>query len=334
MSYIGFWSGEGRFTKNIVIVFSYLCVIIKNTMRILVTGGVGFIGHHLINKLRSLGHTCLALDNTKGCSSTLLKERIEVIDSPLCNITLGSDPLELNEYFSIHAPDAIIHLAGPSRQQQVDQDSSNDIIAGTLSLLQMARKYKIHRFVYISSSMVYGNFIGSITEDAPTNPLNTYGVLKLKSETIVKHYCKLFGITYNIIRPCSVYGVRDNLDRVVNKFFTAALHNKPLVINGKKETLDFTYVDDLTDGIILATLAKEHYNEIYNISRSQSRYLTDAADLIIKLVGQGSILIKDSEYTRGALDINKAMTKLGYVPKINIEEGFKKCYGWIKNTIG
>ena len=201
---------------------------------------------------------------------------------------------------------------------------------------EAAKKYNVKRFVYISSSMVYGNFINSVDENHPTNPTNLYGVLKLTGESLIKDYCRNTNIQYNIIRPSAVYGKRDIKNRVVNKFILAAINGTPLKVCGVNEKLDFTYVDDTVNGIVLATLNNEHFDKIYNITRAVSHTILDAAKIIVNIVGKGEIKIenKHTDYpSRSSLIINKATTELGYVPKTDIKEGFQKCYEWIKNTI-
>lgn len=312
-------------------------------MKILVTGGAGFIGHNVVAKLEQLGHQCIVIDNKTNYGIIpakkmfdLHKERKQYYKSPTYKIDLSRGSNKLEEIVSLFKPEIIIHLAGYPRQTFVSQNprlASDVMIGGTIDLLTCAKRYNVKRFVFISSSMVYGNFTEDIDENGPTNPVGSYGILKLAGERLVKDFCK--DIQYNIIRPSAVYGTRDINERVVNKFFLSALQDMPLLVRGKTEKLDFTFVDDVVDGIILASLNEIHFNKIYNITRSRSRTLLEAAELVVKIVGRGKIEItdKDSVYpSRSRLKIDKAK-ELGYTPKVDIEDGFKVCYEWIKNTV-
>ena len=295
-------------------------------MNVLVTGGAGFIGHHLILKLLAQGHECSFIDNrVTGATQQRARRELHLPNVPFSSHMIGDNMDCTDHYFRIYQPEAVIHLAGPASSRDMNEDSLASAGSEILELLLCAKKYKVKRFVYISSSMVYGNFSDSVTENSPTNPVSKYGQLKLACEDLVKSTCAFFNIEYNIIRPCSVYGIRDNVNRVVGKFFADAFNGKPLIVNGATETLDFTHVDDLTDGII-AVVTSKAYNETFNISRSRSRRLVDAAQLIISLVGNGSLKIENATYTRGKLNIDKAQEWLGFHPTIDIEQGFKECY--------
>lgn len=313
-------------------------------MKILVTGGAGFIGHNLVNKLESLGHECLIFDNltdygllsNEECTS-LFRERFQHFKSPICPVHLGKD--DVDKFVKDFQPEIIIHLAGYPGQQFIDvnpQAASDTMIGGTVSMLEAAKKYKVSRFVYVSSSMIYGNFTRDIDEASTGNPVNQYGIFKLAGEWLVKNYSKKTGLQYNIVRPSAVYGERSIKDKVINKFFLAAINDQPLEVKGADERLDFTYVDDVSNGLILAALHPRSFNRTYNITRSASRTLLEAAEVVVKIVGRGEIKVVDRDTNtprRGTLKIRRAMNDLGFFPKTDIEEGFQKCYEWIRNTV-
>ena len=296
--------------------------------------------------MEKLGNHCAIIDNLSnyGIIPTneilnLYNYRKKYYTAEVYNIDFGNFTNEIDLLIEKYKPDIIIHMAGFPRQEFVKTNpklASDVMIGGTIGLLEAAKKYNVKRFVYISSSMVYGNFINSVDENHPTNPTNLYGVLKLTGESLIKDYCRNTNIQYNIIRPSAVYGKRDIKNRVVNKFILAAINGTPLKVCGVNEKLDFTYVDDTVNGIVLATLNNEHFDKIYNITRAVSHTILDAAKIIVNIVGKGEIKIenKHTDYpSRSSLIINKATTELGYVPKTDIKEGFQKCYEWIKNTI-
>jgi len=152
--------------------------------------------------------------------------------------------------------------------------------------------------------------------------------MKLCAENLVCNYNRLYGLEYSIVRPSAVYGPYDIVDRVLSKFIVKAKTNEPMFINGDGLNLDFSYVDDVADGMILCATHENATNETFNITRGVSRSLLDAGNLIIKYTNSDSILdVKpnDGLYPkRGTLDISKAKELLGYNPKVDIEEGLKK----------
>jgi UDP-glucose 4-epimerase len=183
--------------------------------------------------------------------------------------------------------------------------------------------------------MVYGDFKDYVTEDAVCRPQGQYGILKLAGEWLVKDYTRKHGIEHTILRPSAVYGPLDVEDRVISKFLLTAMRNQTLKVNGRNETLDFTYVDDAANGFVDATLSAAAANGIYNITKSHSKTLLAAAELAVKLVGKGNIEVreKDADFpSRGALDITAARRDFGFDPKVDIDEGFEIYYDWLKNS--
>jgi nucleoside-diphosphate-sugar epimerase len=125
-------------------------------------------------------------------------------------------------------------------------------------------------------------------------------------------------------------------DRVVAKFMLSAMRNNTLRVNGASETLDFTYVDDAADGIVAAATRIMAKNNTYNITKSHSVTLLEAAEMIVKIVGKGTIEVKDKDAdfpSRGALNIDRARTILGYDPKVDVEQGFHEYYTWLANSV-
>jgi len=197
--------------------------------------------------------------------------------------------------------------------------------------------HKIKRFVYISSSMVYGDFESDVTEDAVCKPIGQYGIMKYMGEKLVEDYARQHGFEYVIIRPSAVYGELDVEDRVVSKFMLGAMRGETLKVKGAGEVLDFTYVEDAALGIVQATLSKNSANKIYNITRSAERQYTlkDAAELAISIAGQGKIEIQDRDLNfpkRGRLNIDRAINDFAYNPTVNVEEGFRRYYEWFKRS--
>jgi len=314
-------------------------------MKILVTGGLGLIGHNVVNKLESLGHEIVIVDNktTYGLIppdelSYLMLERIKKIKTTDIFSADITDYYALDEIINDDKPEVIIHLASFPRQKVVNVNpraGSKTMSEGLINLLELAKKHKVKRFVYISSSMVYGDFVDDVREDAICKPQGQYGIMKLAGEWLVKDYTRSSEIEHTIIRPSAVYGPLDVEDRVISKFILTALRNQTLKVNGANETLDFTYVDDAANGIVAATLSENAINKTYNITKSHSRTLKYAAELAVNIAGKGSIEIRDKDAdfpSRGSLNIDAAKRDFGFNPKVDVEEGFKIYYDWIVNS--
>jgi UDP-glucose 4-epimerase len=182
--------------------------------------------------------------------------------------------------------------------------------------------------------MVYGDFTDFVTEDAVCKPQGQYGIMKLAGEWLIRDYQR-HGLNHTIFRPSAVYGPLDVEDRVISKFILTAMRGGTLKVNGINETLDFTYVDDAADGIVLAILTDNTLNKTYNITKSHSKTLYSAAQLAVELVGKGTIEVRDKDAdfpSRGALDITRARNDFGFDPKVDIDEGFKIYYNWLSNS--
>ena len=312
-------------------------------MKILVTGGLGFIGHNIVCILENSGHEVSIIDNQTDYGiipetelNYLMSERGKKILTQ--NIVLSdiTHPLDDQLFLGV---DVVVHLASFPRQKVVNKNpvvGSRVMSEGLLNLLEMSVKHKVKRFVYVSSSMVYGNFDHiSIKEDAVCNPIGQYGIMKLAGEWLVKDYSRQYGLDYTIVRPSAVYGPYDVEDRVISKFFAAAMRGDKLMVNGANEALDFTFVDDTAMGIVLAATSENSVNKTYNISRGKSHTLLEAATLVAKIVGKGSVAINDRDMSypvRGQLNIQQAKKDLGYIPAVDLEEGLVKYYKWLKQV--
>ncbi len=314
-------------------------------MKILVTGGLGLIGHHVVNKLESSGHDVIVTDTrtTYGIIPQdeidyLMSERLKKIKTTqIYNIDI-SNADSIDWLIEKHQPAIIIHMASFPRQKVVNANpamGARTMMEGLLNLCESAKTHKVSKFLYISSSMVYGDFTDDVTEDYNCKPQGQYGIMKLSGEHIVKDYSRRNCFSHTIIRPSAVYGPLDVEDRVIAKFMLTAMRGGTLKVNGASETLDFTYVEDAADGIVAAALSENTNNKTYNITKSHSRSLLDAANLAVSIAGKGSIEVKDKDAdfpSRGALNIDAARKDFGYDPKVDVEEGFQKYYDWLSNS--
>jgi len=317
-------------------------------MKILVTGGLGLIGHNVVKRLQDQGHVVSVIDNrtTYGMIPQaeldyLMAERLKKIKlspSHLYNRDI-CDRESIDDIFEIERPDVVIHMSSFPRQKVVNADpawGARVMMEGLINVLESAKKHHVKRVVYISSSMVYGDFKDDVTEDAVCRPQGQYGIMKLAGEELVKDYTRRDCFDHIIIRPSAVYGPLDVEDRVVSKFMLTAMRGGVLSVNGANETLDFTYVDDAADGIVAAATMFVRECRTFNITRSHSVSLLQAAGMIIEIVGKGSIELRDRDAdfpSRGALNIDRARALLKYDPQVDVAEGFERYYDWFKNSV-
>jgi nucleoside-diphosphate-sugar epimerase len=312
---------------------------------ILVTGGLGLIGHNVVARLERLGHSVIVTDIQTNYGLVpqdeldyLMAERRKKITTDRIFKIDIADQAGIDWLIAKHQPDTIIHMASFPRQKVVNanpQLGSRAMSEGLLNLLEASKKHKVCKFLYISSSMVYGDFVDDVTEDADCRPQGQYGIMKLAGEWLVRDYTRSSGIAHTIIRPSAVYGPLDVEDRVIAKFMLTAMRGGTLKVNGAGETLDFTYVDDAADGVVAAALSDNTNNKTYNITKSHSRSLLDAANLAVKIAGNGTIEVRDKDAdfpSRGALNIDAARKDFGYFPQVDVEEGFQAYYEWLNNS--
>jgi nucleoside-diphosphate-sugar epimerase len=313
-------------------------------MKILVTGGLGLIGHNVVKKLEQHGYDVIIADTRTNYNiipqpeiDYLISERLKSIKTEKIHAIDISGRDSIEWLFRHYRPDSVIHLASFPRQKVVNADpalGARVMSEGLLNLLEACIKYNCMKFFYTSSSMVYGDFNDYVTEDAVCRPQGQYGILKLAGEWLIRDYQRK-GIDHTIFRPSAVYGPLDVEDRVISKFLLTAMRGGILKVNGVNETLDFTYVDDAANGIVQSLISENTKNKTYNITKSHSKTLLAAAELAVKLVGRGTIEVRDKDAdfpSRGALDITAAQRDFNFDPKVDIEEGFEIYYQWLKNS--
>ena len=307
---------------------------------VVITGGLGFIGHHLVNLfLEKKWNVTVVDDLSLHQDPHLTKYRMESIQSKKCeflNASCNAIPYgDVKNKIRENGVDVIVHLASFPNQASVmnmPQTAVSSIVSNTLNMAMFAEELQC-RLVHVSSSMAYGDFTSfPQTEDAKLSPTNLYGLLKAQSEDIVRITSK----NYMIIRPSAVYGPGDNADRVLGKWLLAALQNKDLMVDDPATLLDFTYVTDLVRGIFAAATITTLRNETYNLTRGQARSLGEAAMLIRNMTRSKGTVMYDLEPVRehpirGALDISKARQHLNYQPRVDLQDGLGSYANWMKN---
>jgi nucleoside-diphosphate-sugar epimerase len=314
--------------------------------KILVTGGLGLIGHNVVSRLQAQGHEVIVTDICTNYGIVpqseidyLVGQRRQQLDSStrIYDVDIA-DQVGMDTLMRSHKFDTVIHMASFPRQKVVNADpmrGSRTMSEGLLNCLELSARHGVGRFVYVSSSMVYGNFADDVREDAVCRPQGQYGIMKLAGEWLTRDYTRRGSFDHVIIRPSAVYGEMDVEDRVISRFMLNALRGGVLRVNGATETLDFTYVQDVADGIGAAALLPVARNKTYNITKSHSWSLLDAARLAVRIAGRGTVEVRDKDAdfpSRGALNIDAARRDLGFNPQVDIEEGFQRYHDWLKSS--
>lgn len=326
--------------------------------RVALIGGAGFIGHNLALRLRELKADVHVIDslqvNNLGAFSNtvgdpnktlylhLINERIRLLNEnrvPL-HVVDCRDYHLLTRTLSEIRPEVVVQLAAIAHANRSNKDpfSTFDHSFRTLeNALDFSRGegLNVSRFIYFSSSMAYGNFDGdAVQEDRRCEPMGIYGALKYGGERLVMAYNQVFNLPYTIVRPSALYGQRCVSRRVGQAFIENALRGLPLTINGDgTDGLDFTYIGDLVQGLLLCIAHPGAHNQIFNLTYGGARTLnqmvdimrTEFPDIEVKHNPRDALMPE-----RGTLSIEKARKLIGYEPAYPLERGFVEYIKWYK----
>lgn len=314
---------------------------VKN--RILVTGGAGFIGSQLVSKLLSDNNSQVSVvDNFNDFYSPQSKR--ENIGSFIGNADFSlfetdiCDPAGLREVFENRQFDSIIHLAAragvrPSLEAPGLYAETN--ISGTLNLLEYAREFEVPKFVFGSSSSVYGerSKIPFSEGDDINHPISPYAATKVAGEALCHTFSHLYGINTVCLRFFTVYGARQRPDLAIHKFARLMKEEKPIPVFGDGTTRrDYTYIDDIVQGICAAVNYDKTQYEIFNLGESKTVELRELISLLEESLGTKADIKRLPEQPGDVpltcADISKARDLLGYDPKVQIEEGIKRFTKW------
>jgi nucleoside-diphosphate-sugar epimerase len=329
--------------------------------KVVIIGGAGFIGHNMALKMKSLGVDVSVVDslgvnnyyaiererytNPNGeIYLNFIKQRMNLLHEarvPFVEID-ARDYHGLSEAMEDLNPDAIVHLAAVAHANRSNKDpySTFDHSLRTLeNALDVARsaRLNVERFVYFSSSMVYGTFAdGVVDEDTACNPLGIYGALKFAGEKMVIAYNQVFDLPFTIIRPSALYGERCVSRRVGQALIENAMRGNQLTINGDgTDCLDFTYVQDLIAGVVGSLSSDQAANEIFNLTYGSARSLNQMVDIIrdhfpgidVRHNPRDSLMPE-----RGTLNVDKARSLIGYDPQFPLEKGLVDYINWYKSN--
>ncbi len=312
---------------------------------ILVTGGAGFIGSHLVSRLLGRGDRVTVLDDFNDFYDPRRK-RANValhLDTPGYRLIEGDirDPERVEETFREGRFDAVIHLAAragvrPSLQEPVLYEEVNCI--GTLNLLEAARRHGPRDFVFGSSSSVYGiNEKVPFSEDDPIDlPISPYATTKRTGELICFNYHHLYDFRVSCLRFFTVYGPRQRPEMAIHKFTGRLARGETIPLFGSGDSRrDYTYIDDIVDGI-LAALDLAPGFEIFNLGGAETTGLLDLvqglADALAVEPRIEYLPDQPGDVPITFADVQKARRMLGYAPKVPIREGLRRFVAWYRET--
>lgn len=323
----------------------------EESERILLTGGAGFIGSHVAEALLRRGVVLSIVDNLDHFYSSVWKKKnldevrragsFEFFERDICELET------MREVLAAARPDVVIHLAAragvrPSIEQPRLYEHVN--VAGTVNLLELCREFRVGKFVFGSSSSVYGmsSHAPFSEEQHDLRPISPYAATKLAGESFCYTYAHLYGLSAICLRFFTVFGPRQRPDLAIHKFVALIEKGEPLPMFGDGETgRDYTYVDDIVAGVLAAIdYAPPVVNgapfEIFNLGNSHPVKLNELLDHLEKVTGKKAIRERKDEQPGDVpltwADISKAGGLLGYRPKTALEDGLRKFVAWYTTT--
>lgn len=302
---------------------------------ILVTGGAGFIGSHLVGRLIGMGYKVVVVDDL----STGKKENINK-KSKFYKVDILSQ--KIKEIFRKEKPEIVYHLAAKinvreSVKKPIENAKTN--ILGSLNILENCQKFKVKKIIFASTGgAIYGETkIIPTPETYPENPLSPYGIEKFAIEKYLNYYHKVFGLPYVSLRLANVYGPRQNSKGeagVIAIFIDKMLRGKqPIIYGTGKQKRDFVFVDDVAEAFLLAM--KSEKSGIYNIGTGKETSINEIFDKIKEILSAEGKKVyqkaKLGDLKRSCLNISKAKKELKWQPKYNLEKGLKETISWFSN---
>lgn len=303
--------------------------------RFVVTGGAGFIGAHLTDRLVADGHEVIVVDNLSTGLRTNINPHASFIEGSVADPTAVSGiPAE--------GITAVFHLAAQSSGEASFDNPHNDLqsnVAGTVLMLQWSKSHAIKQFIYTSSMAVYGATSDApLAEDSPCLPTSFYGVAKLSSEHYIRLYCSQ-GLQTTIIRPFSVYGSRQNLGNMkqgmASIYLAYLLRGEPITVKGSPDRFrDQTHVSDVVDALVGCLDKPAAIGNTFNIATGHKTTVGELLAALLRAAGQpDNYPVTYVEGTPGDIfgcyaDITKAKRLLGWTPRISLSEGLTEMYDY------
>jgi nucleoside-diphosphate-sugar epimerase len=308
-------------------------------MKIVVTGAAGFIGSHLVDRLLREGHQVVGIDallredwrhvQFANLANALQDANFIWIRKNMLEVELEPIAADADIVFHHAAIAGVRQSWGSEFGQYMDAN-----IRATHRLLEACKHGQLRKFVYASSSSVYGGSEGAVSEDAPLQPVSPYGMSKLAGEHLVRMYYLTYGVPATSLRYFTVYGPRQRPDMAFHKFFKAVLEGRSLPVYGDgSQTRDFTYVADVVEANLQVMKLQKHGN-VFNIGGIERASVLDILQLMQELTDRDvriEYLPKqagDPDHTRA--DLSAAREKLGYIPQIGLRAGLAEEWNYIR----
>jgi UDP-glucose 4-epimerase len=317
-------------------------MLFKERRTCLVTGGAGFIGSHLVDRLIERGYRTVVIDN----ESTGFRENV----NPEATYILGdiTNTQDLRKAF-VHDIDIVFHVAGQASTIKSFESPENDLntnLQGSLNVLKMCLQYHVPRLLYASSMTVYGHPTGvPVAETESCSPISYYGVTKYAAERYLHITAKRTDLDFSFevtsFRMFNVYGARQNLkdldQGVVSIFFANILNDEPIIIYGDGEQLrDFIYIKDVVDAWMLAVDNSKTYGQVFNLGMGKSHSINELTDKVLAAFGQSRATypvryadLRPGDQRYMIADVTKASQFLDWHPQIQLEEGIDMTSNWI-----
>ena len=314
--------------------------------KILLTGGAGFIGSNLVERLLTAGHRLLVVDDFNDFYSPEIKRRnfstvrtlgtVDLMEADIC------DRDRMASTFEQFVPEVVIHLAAragvrPSLEQPLLYEQTN--VRGTLLLLELARKHSAHKFVFASSSSVYGSTsrVPFSEEASDPYPISPYGVTKLAGEKLCYCYSRIYKLPSVCLRFFTVYGPRQRPDLAIHKFVRLIEENREIPFFGDGSSLrDYTFIDDIVDGIIAAITLDSTF-EVINLGNSHPISLSQLIRLLEQKLNKAARIktlpVQPGDMLSTHADLAKAHRLLGFEPRVPFEEGIGRFINWFRNNV-
>lgn len=309
----------------------------KRMADILVTGGAGFIGSELVFQLAAQDLKVVVVDNLVNGR----RENLEGIVSDQIQFEIADIRDSERMMHLIKRVDIVFHLACLGVRHSIHSPGENHEVnaTATLQLLSLAKDARVKRFVYVSSSEVYGTAQWvPMTEEHPTMPMTVYGASKLAGECYTRAFYRTYGFPTVVIRPFNTYGPRCHHEgdsgEVIPKFMLRSLNGLPPVVFGDgTQTRDFTYVSDIAKGILTAGLAGNMIGQTINLGSGKELTINDLTREVANVLGHGEIEVvfdapRPADVLRLYADTRKARQLIGFEPSISLTEGLKKLKNW------
>lgn len=310
-------------------------------MRFLVTGGGGFIGSHLVDRIIGDGHDVVVLDNFASGKKSNLEAAAATGKMRLVEGTI-LDNDDLND--AMQKVDVVLHLAVECVRKSIGDPVGNHHAnaTGTLMTLEAARRHKVSRFIYCSSSEVYGNSSGgALSEDTTVcQPTTVYGASKLVGELYAQAYLRTYGMETAVVRPFNAFGPREHdqgvLAEVIPRFVIRVLNGKaPIVFGDGSNGRDFTYVTDTAEGLYRAALSDKVVGQTINLGWGRMVSVKDVGEEILRQCGRNDLTLEHVAERPGDIHsliarTEKAADLLGFRPQVDFATGVHNYVQWFK----